>query len=77
MKMYVYLVEHRKNGNKYVMIGNLKNCNMGSGRYLYNFVSSDYEYARKTPYGLRSNITNDLKYDSKHYRVIHQTIVYS
>lgn len=73
MKMYIYLVENKKNKNKYLMIGNLKDCNMGSGRYLYNFVSSDYKCTRKTPYGSRSNITNGLKYNSKSYRVLHQT----
>lgn len=73
MKMYVYLVLNKKTGNKYVMIGNLKNHNMGSGRYLYKFVGDSYKYAKKTPYGLISNISCDLKYNSKQYKIIHQT----
>lgn len=74
MKMYVYLVENKANGNKYVMIGNLKNCNVGSGRYLYQLVNEDYEYARKTPYGVRNNISTGIKYNSKQYRVVHQMV---
>lgn len=75
MKMYIYLVADRINGDKYVMIGNLKNCNIGSGRYLYQLVNEDYRYAKKTPYGLRSNISSDIKYDSRNYKVVHQTAV--
>lgn len=77
MKTYVYLVVNKVNGNKYVMIGNLKNCNIGigSGRYLYQFVSDNYKYAKETPYGLISNISCELKYNSEEYKVVHQIAV--
>lgn len=74
--MYVYLVVNRVNGNKYVMIGNLKNCNMGSGRYLYHFVTANYKYAKESPYGLISNISCGLKYNSKQYKVLHQMAMF-
>ena len=75
--MYVYLVVNKTNKNKYMMIGNLKNCNMGigSGRYLYQFVNDDYKYAIETPYGLISNISCELKYNSEEYKVVHQIAV--
>ncbi len=75
MKMYVYLVINKTNGKKYMMVANLKNCNMGTGRYLYDFINSDYEYAHETPYGFRSNIPLDLKYNSTDYKVVHQTAI--
>ena len=75
--MYVYHVVNKTNKNKYMMIGNLKNCNMGigSGRYLYQFVNDDYKYAIETPYGLRSNISCGLKYNSDKYKVVHQMVI--
>lgn len=75
MKMYAYLVVNKTNRNKYVMVGNLKNCNMGSGRYLYQFVNDDYKYAKETPYGLRNNISCGLKYNSRKYKVVHQMVI--
>lgn len=72
---YTYLVEHKKTGEKWLMIGNLKDVNAGSGRYLYSFVNEDYKVAIKTPYGLRSNITTGKKYNSKDYKVVHQTSI--
>lgn len=75
MKKYVYLVLNKTNGNQYTMIGNLKNENVGSGRYLYQFVSDGYQYAKKSPYGLISNMTCGMKYNSEQYRVLHQTVV--
>lgn len=74
MKMYVYLVENKANGDKYMMFGNLKNRNIGSGRYLYQFVDEKYEYGIRTPYGLRSNVSTGIKYNSKHYRIVNQTV---
>lgn len=73
MNTYLNLVMNKINGKKYLMIGNLKNCNIDSGRYLYPFVDERYPYAKKTPYGLRSNVSSDIKYNSREYKVVHQT----
>lgn len=75
IKYYFYLVENKSNGSRYVMMGNLKDSNMGCGRYLYEIVGDKYEYARNTPYGFRSNISTGIKYNSKYYRVVHQIAV--
>lgn len=71
VRKYIYLVESKANGSRFVMIGNLKETNIGSGRYLYEL--SNGKYARETPYGTRSNISSG-KYNAKQYRVVHQTV---
>lgn len=73
-QMYVYLVEERARKTKYLMIGNLKNPNLGSGRYLYQF-AGNYDYSVETPYGARKNISTGTKYNSSHYRIVHQMAV--
>lgn len=75
IKYYFYLVENKANGNRYVMRGNLKDRNMGSGRYLYEIVGEKYEYARNSPYGFICNISTGIKYNSKQYRIVHQIAV--
>lgn len=72
MKSYYYLVINKTNGNRYIMMGNLKDCNMGSGKYLYELVGEKYEFARNSPYGFRNNVSTGIKYNSKHYKIIHQ-----
>ena len=71
--MNIYLVERKSDGQKFIMVGDLKDCNSGSGRYLYNFVFDDYKYARETPYGLRNNVSTGAKYNSRQFRVVHCT----
>ena len=75
IKYYFYLVENRSDGNRYIMMGNLKDCNMGGGRYLYDIVGEEYKYARNTPYGFRRNISTGIKYNPKHYKIVHQIAV--
>ena len=43
-------------------------------KYLFNLVSSAYIYAVKLPFGnlLASNVSSDLRYNSKDYSVIRQ-----
>ena len=73
--MYTYLVERKADGKKFVMLGDLKDCNIGSGRYLYDIVSSDRKYAKETSYGLRSNISTGVKYNARQCRIVHCTKV--
>ena len=75
IKCYSYLVERRSDGKRFVMNGNLKECNIGSGRYLYDFANRDYEYSRLTHYGHIMNISTGKKYNSKRYRIIYQIAV--
>lgn len=74
---YLYLVERKADGEKFVMIGNFNNPNIGLGRYLFPFVQPTYRYARPSPYGLISNVAcDDMScYNSKQYRVVHCTRV--
>lgn len=73
MKTYYYLVES-KNGNRYVMYGNVKDKITGNGiSYLFSFASDDYKYGINTPYGRCSNVSTGIKYNSKQYRIVHQT----
>ena len=73
LKEYYYLVENRKTKEKYVMRGNLKEPNMGGGRYLYAFADSGYAYGGYTPYGDIMNVSTGIKYDAQCYRIVHQT----
>lgn len=73
LKEYYYLVENRKTKEKYVMRGNLKEPNMGGGRYLYAFADSGYAYGGYTPYGDIMNVSTGIKYDAQRYRIVHQT----
>jgi hypothetical protein len=76
--VYVYLVERKSDGEKFAMVGNFKNRNIGCGKHLFAFVSPDYRYAQRTPYGLISNVTLDhVAYNRREYRVIHCTKVLS
>lgn len=68
---YCYLVERKKDKKQFVTFGNFKVAGNRPG-YLFDFVSDSYEYAKESPFGLRSNISNGLRYDSKTYRVIRQ-----
>jgi hypothetical protein len=70
VRKYVYLVKSKVNGELFVMIGNLKETNVGSGKYLYKLIKG--KYTRETPYGTRSNVSTD-KYNAKQYSVVHQT----
>lgn len=76
-EMFVYLVERKSDGEKFAMVTNLKSrnwMNIGMGKYLFSFVSRNYEYGIMTPYGLRNNVTADVeKYNTRHYRVLHCT----
>lgn len=75
MKMqYCYLVERKKDRNKFVMYGNLKQTWLGV-THLFQLVSAGYKHAKESPFGLRQNISSDLKYNSKDYRVVRQVAV--
>ena len=63
-KEYCYLVERKYDKEKFVMFGNLKLPWIGITP-LYFFVSNTYEYAKNTPFGLVSNVSSDLRYNSK------------
>ena len=74
--IYVYLVERKSDGEKFVMITNLNSrnwMNIGMGKYLFQLVSPSYEYGILTPYGVRSNVSSDYKYNSSEYVVLHCT----
>ena len=72
-RRFIYLVERKRDKQKFAMIGNMKNINLDTHKYLYDFVGPLYPYPVETPYGNIKNYCNNLKYDSKTYRIIHQT----
>ena len=70
---YIYLVERKRDKEKFVMYGNFKTSWMRVSA-LYRFVSENAMYGQKTPFGRVSHISSDEKYDSKRYRVVHQIV---
>lgn len=68
---YCYLIERKRDKKRFLAFGNFKEAG-NRPKYLFDFVSDSYEYAKESPFGLRSNISNGLRYDSKTYRVIRQ-----
>lgn len=71
---YCYLVERKGDGEKFVMYGDLKQAWLKVTN-LFQFVSTEYKHAKESPFGLRRNISSDLKYNSKDYRVLRQVAV--
>jgi hypothetical protein len=68
---YYYLVERIRDGKRFVAIGNHKLSWLGVSD-LYDFVSSGY--SQESPYGLIRNISTDISYNKREYKVIHQTL---
>ena len=70
-KNYCYLIERKSDGEKFCTFGNFKEAwNRPSA--LFQFVSDSYEHAIASPFGMRNNISCDLRYNSNDYRVIRQ-----
>lgn len=69
---YIYLVESKVNGEKFILYGDFKVPGIRP-KHLFQFAPLDYIYGIDSPYGRVMNISSDYTYDSKHYRVIHQT----
>lgn len=72
MKNFYYLIQRKADGKKFITHGNKKECSTGLS-YLFEFVGVDYPYAIKTPYGLIKNVSSNMKFDGKNYRIIHQS----
>lgn len=72
-KNYCYLVRRKRDGKLFCTYGNFKEA-WNRPKYLFNLVSSAYIYAVKLPFGnlLASNVSSDLRYNSKDYSVIRQ-----
>lgn len=68
---YYYLVERKRDGERFCMFGNLKLAWLGVS-HLFQFVPESYGYAISSPFGLIHNVASDLKYNSRDYRVIYQ-----
>lgn len=73
-KNYCYLVERKGDGEQFCTFGNFKEA-WNRPSYLYEFVPETYEYAHKTPFGTVSNVSGDLRYNSRDYKVIKQIAV--
>lgn len=73
--LYYFLVKCKKTGINYIMIHNFKNpnCKGDCGLYLYQLVDKSYKYSINTPYGYRKNISTGIKYNSKNFKIEHQT----
>lgn len=63
----------KRDGKLFCTYGNFKEA-WNRPKYLFNLVSSAYIYAVKLPFGnlLASNVSSDLRYNSKDYSVIRQ-----
>lgn len=75
-KSYIYLIRRTRDGELFCTYGNFKEAwNRPSS--LFSRVSKDYSYPQKTPFGdlLISNISCDLRYNSKDYHVIRQMAI--
>ena len=70
-KSYCYLIERKRDGERFCTFGNFKEA-WNRPTALFQFVSDTFPHPHPSPFGLRSNISCDLKYDSKNYRVIFQ-----
>lgn len=72
-KNYCYLVRRKRDGKLFCTYGNFTEA-WNRPKYLFNLVSSAYIYAVKLPFGnlLASNVSSDLRYNSKDYSVIRQ-----
>ena len=72
-KNYCYWVRRKRDGKLFCTYGNFKEA-WNRPKYLFNLVSSAYIYAVKLPFGnlLASNVSSDLRYNSKDYSVIRQ-----
>ena len=70
-KNYCYLVERKSDSKKFCTYGNFKEA-WNRPAYLFQFVSDSYEYAITSPFGLISNVSCDLRYNSNDYRVMRQ-----
>lgn len=71
---FCYLVERRRDGERFLMFGDLKQAWLRP-KALFQFVPSEFEYAKETPFGFIRNISCDFRYNSKEYRVVRQTAV--
>lgn len=73
-KNFCYLIERKSDGEKFCTFGNFKEAwNRPSA--LFQFVTDKYEHGIMSPFGLRSNISCDLRYNSNDYRVVRQMAV--
>lgn len=75
-KNYCYLIRRVRDGALFCAYGNFREA-WNRPSYLFPTVSKTYSYAQKTPFGdlLVSNISCDIRYDSKKYHVIRQMAI--
>lgn len=70
---YIFLIKRYSDNKLFCSYGNFKRSGYRPV-YLFPLVTEKYKYSQKTPFGdlLVSNISCDLKYNSKEYHVIRQ-----
>ena len=68
------MIERKSDGETFCAFGNFKEA-WDRPSALFQFVTDDYKYGILSPFGMRNNISCDLKYNSKDYKVIRQMAV--
>lgn len=72
-KNFCYLIERKSDGEKFCAFGNFKEA-WNRPTALFQFTDT-YEHGIPSPFGMRKNISCDLRYNSNNYRVIRQVAV--
>lgn len=72
-KEYIYLVERKADGKKFVTYGNFKRPGMRP-KYLFEFAPDSYSNRVLTPFGEVYNISCGIEYDSKKHHIIRQIL---
>lgn len=70
MKNFIYLVERKSDKKKFITYGNFK-VSWNRPCAVFPFVSTAYEYAKQTVFGLVSNVSC-ARYNTKEFKVLYQ-----